>query len=152
VTGIHGDPLHILVTGSRHRGFSRADRGLIRVALIEVHHDIATAWPPGTVPKLIHGGCRGTDLGAKAAAISLGWDHQAFDVDWEAERRRRADWRRAGPERNQRMVDEAHPAVCVAFPWGDNPRSGTADCVRKALAAEVPVRKYYYPDLPEGGT
>jgi hypothetical protein len=41
----------------------------------------------------------------------------------------------AGFWRNQRMIDEGKPWVVVAFPGG----SGTADMVRRARAANVPV-------------
>lgn len=42
----------------------------------------------------------------------------------------------AGPIRNQRMLDEGKPDLVVAFPGG----RGTADMVRRAKAAGVPVR------------
>lgn len=51
----------------------------------------------------------------------------------------RADWptlgKKAGPIRNQRMLDEFQPDAVIAFPGGD----GTADMVRRALKATVPV-------------
>lgn len=52
-----------------------------------------------------------------------------FPADW------RAHGRSAGPIRNQRMVDEGKPDLVVAFPGG----RGTADMVRRAEAAGVPV-------------
>ena len=52
-----------------------------------------------------------------------------------------ADWakhgRAAGPIRNQRMLDEGKPDLVVAFPGG----RGTADMVRRAKAAGVPVKE-----------
>ena len=45
----------------------------------------------------------------------------------------------AGPIRNQFMLDESLPDVVVAFPGGD----GTADMVRRALHAGVPIRQVY---------
>lgn len=41
----------------------------------------------------------------------------------------------AGPERNQRMIDDWQPDGCIAFPGG----AGTADMVRRAKAAGLPV-------------
>jgi len=50
-----------------------------------------------------------------------------------------ANWRThgkaAGPIRNQQMLDEGRPHLVVAFPGG----TGTADMVRRAKAAGVPV-------------
>lgn len=50
-----------------------------------------------------------------------------------------ADWqshgRRAGPVRNQKMLDDYRPKLVVAFPGG----RGTADMIRRAKAAGVPV-------------
>lgn len=50
-----------------------------------------------------------------------------------------ADWvrlgRAAGPVRNQLMIEQGKPDLVVAFPGN----FGTADCVRRAKAAGVPV-------------
>jgi hypothetical protein len=50
-----------------------------------------------------------------------------------------ADWRRdgssAGHIRNQQMLDSEPIDLVVAFPGG----SGTADMVRRARAADIPV-------------
>lgn len=79
---------------------------------------------------LIHGGAPGAD--AHAA------DH-ATDEAWEAIFVFPARWGRystkAGPIRNQRMIDEGKPDVVVAFPGG----RGTADMVRRAEKAGVTV-------------
>jgi hypothetical protein len=51
-----------------------------------------------------------------------------------------ADWsigRKAGPIRNQRMLDEHAPDLVVAFPGG----RGTADMVRRARKSGVEVAK-----------
>lgn len=49
--------------------------------------------------------------------------------------------RAAGPIRNQRMLDDFKPALVVAFPGG----RGTADMVRRAEAAGVPVQRATVP-------
>lgn len=52
-----------------------------------------------------------------------------------------ADWKthgkRAGSIRNQKMIDDYHPQLVVAFPGG----AGTADMVRRARAAGIEVRE-----------
>ena len=52
-----------------------------------------------------------------------------------------AEWskygRAAGPMRNQRMIDEGRPDLVLAFPGG----RGTADMVRRAKLAGVPVKE-----------
>lgn len=45
----------------------------------------------------------------------------------------------AGPRRNQTMVDR-RPAVCLGFPMPGS--RGTADCMRRAAAAGIPVRRW----------
>lgn len=70
---------------------------------------------------------------AKEWAIEEGFSHEPFPVTHE-------EWKRlgprAGPLRNQRMVDALpKPVLCIAFPGG----RGTADCVSRARAAGIPV-------------
>lgn len=43
----------------------------------------------------------------------------------------------AGPQRNQRMLVEGKPNLAIAFPGG----KGTADMVRRAEKAGIPVRR-----------
>lgn len=79
---------------------------------------------------VVHGGCRGADTLAALAALDLGFQAEEWAADW----RRRG--RRAGPLRNQAMVDRGADLV-VAFPGG----AGTADLVRRARAAGIEVRE-----------
>ena len=55
-----------------------------------------------------------------------------------------ADWirhgRAAGPIRNEQMLREGCPDLVVAFHDDPGLGRGTADMVRRALAAGVPVR------------
>jgi hypothetical protein len=50
-----------------------------------------------------------------------------------------ADWKKhgkaAGPRRNQHMIDNHHPDLCVAMPG----KTGTADMVKRCEAAKIPV-------------
>lgn len=58
-------------------------------------------------------------------------DFEAFPADWKQY------GKAAGPIRNQRMIDEGKPELCVAFPGG----RGTADMVRRAEAAGVRIHR-----------
>lgn len=78
---------------------------------------------------LIHGNAPGADSLADAWGLS----RRAY-VDYPAQWQRLG--RAAGPLRNQKMIDEWRPDLVVAFPGG----SGTADMVKRAHAAGIPVR------------
>ena len=80
---------------------------------------------------VIHGGARGADSLAWAFAQDHGLPRSVFLADWGRY------GKRAGPLRNQRMLDEGRPDLLVAFPGG----RGTADMVARALEAGVPVRR-----------
>ena len=78
---------------------------------------------------VIHGDYRGADKLADRAARSLGIPVEPYPALW-------ADYGpSAGPLRNQEMIDEGKPDVCLAFP-GDK---GTADMVTRAKAAGLRV-------------
>ncbi|MDA8301927.1 MAG: DUF2493 domain-containing protein [Actinomycetota bacterium] len=80
---------------------------------------------------VMHGGACGADALAGSWAMSHKLPRLVFRAEWERY------GRRAGPLRNQRMLDEARPDLVVAFPGG----RGTADMVARALRAGVPVRR-----------
>lgn len=71
----------------------------------------------------------GADFHAFQWSHSRGRDHLKFDANWKTYDRA------AGPIRNQRMIDEGKPDMVLAFPGG----RGTADMVRRAKAAGIPV-------------
>lgn len=78
---------------------------------------------------VVGGGARGADtLGMRWAAANK-VRRRVFVADWER------DGESAGPQRNQRMLDEGCPDLVVAFP-GD---VGTADMVARARKAGVKV-------------
>lgn len=58
--------------------------------------------------------------------------HDPFPANWKAL------GKRAGPFRNQRMVD-AGANICLAFPLPSS--RGTWDCVRRAEEAGIPVKE-----------
>lgn len=78
---------------------------------------------------LICGGAAGADCLAADWATFRQVRREFYYADWEAL------GRAAGPIRNQKMLDEGKPDLVVAFPGG----AGTADMVRRAKAAGVPV-------------
>lgn len=90
---------------------------------------------------LIHGAARGADTLAAEWAASRGVPVEVYPARWETDGRKRA-----GPLRNQRMLDEGKPTACVAFPPGPRgPESGTADMVRRCEAAGVLVWRVGWP-------
>ena len=78
---------------------------------------------------VIHGCATGADNQGMIWAQGLGRKHAPFAPDWHRY------GKQAGPIRNQRMIDEGKPDLVIAFPGG----RGTADMVRRAKAAGVPV-------------
>lgn len=81
------------------------------------------------VTAVIHGDQRGADKLAGVWAGGKGLKVVPFPAEWKR------FGRGAGMIRNTRMLKEGCPDLVVAFPGG----SGTADMVRKARTAGVPV-------------
>ena len=74
----------------------------------------------------------GADRCARLAAESLGIPVVTFEVDWNKH------GNRAGPIRNQLMLDAGNPHYVLAYPLPDS--IGTWDMMRRAKKAGVPVR------------
>jgi hypothetical protein len=119
-------PLRLLVCGSRYWSDARL--------LAQVIDQIVTEHGrgrPGVV--LIEGGTRGADRLAGELARSRAWQLEEYPADW------RRHGRAAGPRRNARMLRRGRPERVLAF-TDDLPASpGTADLVRRARAADLPV-------------
>ena len=129
-----GVPIRILVTGSR----DWEDVQTIRRALLWA----ITTYAPNRRVVLIHGDC---PTGADAIA-HVEWVHLSRSNDLHLLAPERftvtpEDWhrigRRAGPERNQLMVDQGAD-ICLAFPLPSS--RGTKDCMKKATIAGIPVK------------
>jgi hypothetical protein len=75
------------------------------------------------VTSLAHGGATGTDSEAGLWAKLNRKPAQVFKARWKEE------GKKAGPLRNQRMLDQFQPDAVVAFPGG----RGTEDMVRRAI-------------------
>ena len=110
--------MRLIVCGGR----SYADRARVNAILDRVERERG-------IDAIIQGGADGADRWA----AEWGWDHRKLVASYAA------DWdrhgRAAGPIRNQEMVDDAEADAVIAFPGG----SGTADLVRRAQAAGLPV-------------
>lgn len=114
--------MRLLVCGGR----SYDDRERLFAAL-----DLAAA--KCGMSTLIHGGARGADRLAGEWAAARRIQETVYPAGWTE------FGRRAGPIRNQRMLDDGRPDGVVAFPGG----AGTADMIRRANAAGLPVWRPY---------
>lgn len=113
-------PLRVLVCGGRKYGDSLAvTRTLDGIAATE------------GLALLIEGGAMGADRLAAYWAEARGMPCVRMSALWSAY------GKQAGPIRNGWMIALLQPDIVVAFPGG----TGTADCVRQARAAGIPVRK-----------
>lgn len=120
----------ILVTGGR----TYADAAKVDEVLGTILVRAAMAHPNEECPMVVrHGDATGADRLAKEWCEANGVPDDPFPVVM-------SEWRRygkaAGPIRNARMIAEPPtPDLVVAFPGND----GTADCVRQAREAGIPV-------------
>lgn len=93
--------------------------------------EYVTGKPCRKVDVVIHGGAQGADMGAAQWGKSEGATVLEFAAEWKKY------GKRAGPLRNQKMIDHGKPEVVIAFAGG----RGTADMVRRAVAAGLPVMR-----------
>lgn len=82
--------------------------------------------------EIIQGGALGADRLARMWAHTRDVACTEFPADWDVH------GKAAGPIRNQRMIDEGRPTKVMAFKGG----RGTADMVRRAKKAGIPVFEY----------
>lgn len=141
-------PIRILVTGSR----SWEDVELLDDALRDAWHDATQVFGPEHPVVIVHGDCRkGADFFARHWAVANGIRQEKYPADWtgpcvpecpDDHRLNRANGQSAcptaGPRRNEQMV-QLGADILVAF-QRDNSR-GTADCIRRAAQAGIPVRR-----------
>lgn len=111
--------MKVLICGGRNFN----DMALVHEAMNDF---VATfGWPT----KVIHGGAAGADMLAGRWAHHRGIPVTVYRADWTRH------GKRAGPIRNQQMIDEGKPDVVIAFPGG----RGTADMLRRAEAAGISI-------------
>ena len=103
--------MRVLVCGGR----AYADRQTLYGALDTLHSQ-------HKFEIVIAGGARGADTLAEEWAKERGVTTKIYQADWAGL------GRKAGPIRNQRMLDEGVPQLVVAFPGG----RGTADMTSRA--------------------
>ena len=104
-----------------------ADRRLLNETLSRLRQERGIAL-------VIAGGARGADTMPEWWGKAEGLPCDVYQADWASL------GRRAGPIRNQRMLDEGKPDLVLAFPGG----RGTADMVRRAREAGVEVIEVTY--------
>ena len=120
---------------------------LLEDTLTQVWHDALANGFTGI--ELMHGCAEGADTIGHEWAFRTGFLIREFPADWNGpcgsecppgHRRRNRRGSEycplAGHRRNQQMVDE-RPVLFVAASYRNS--SGTADCVRRARAAGIPV-------------
>ena len=95
---------------------------------------VLNAFPSGTV--IIHGAGRGADSIAAEIASAMGFDVLPFPAKWAKY------GPKAGPIRNQQMLDEGKPTEVHAFSNNLVKGSGTFDMVERARKAGLPVAVY----------
>lgn len=127
--------MRILVTGSRH-GWDHEELSQALHAVVDEMLDYGVYIYGVDDPMvLVHGAAPGVDT--QAALI---WENELK----QAVEPHPAHWneygRRAGPLRNQEMVDSGIN-LCLAFL--DPESRGTKDCVERAEKAGITVRKWY---------
>lgn len=111
----------ILVTGGR----DYADQAMLFGAL-DMQAEQARIY------RIIQGGASGADQLARFWCHSRMVQYENYPADWKAH------GKAAGPIRNQQMIDEGKPTMVFAFPGGRD----TADMIRRATAAGIPVHKF----------
>lgn len=94
----------------------------------------------GEKVRIIHGGAKGLDNIAGNSAKNYSVRCDEFPADWEAY------GRKAGPVRNQQMLEE-EPKVVFAFHDDLRESKGTLDMCIRAASAGVPVYVISHADL-----
>jgi hypothetical protein len=104
---------------------------------VEIISDaIISTWQEAGSPKdtiLIVGRARGVDTFAEMFGETLGFTIEPHKAHWEKE------GKSAGHQRNQRMVNSGAD-ICLAFLR--NGSKGTANCIKLAEKAGIPVQIY----------
>ncbi len=137
-----GEPLRILVTGSRHCTEDEAEFVARKIHAVVSRDQMTNGSRPVII---VHGKCPngGVDLAAhKWAEINDDMEPEPHPADWEPY------GRAAGPIRNGEMV-ATRPEVCLAFPAPGS--RGTWDCVRQAADAGIPVEVWPLSMTAPGG-
>lgn len=139
--------VHVLVTGSR----TWDDRQAVADALLDAWHDAVQTVSPEVHFTVVHGDCpTRADAIAKQWAIDNSVFHHAVPANWSGpctascpdtphrKSNRHGEYcPMAGHYRNQLMVDMG---IDLVLAFHRNNSRGTADCIRRATKAGIPVR------------
>lgn len=118
--------VRILVSGSREW----TDKQIVHETLRRVYYMKVSA--EDTEHVLLHGCARGIDEIAEQWAIQEGcWEIERYPAEWTKYQLK------AGPIRNQKMIDVGKPDAAVVF-W-DGKSRGTLDTMRRCIQGGVPV-------------
>lgn len=99
--------MRLLVSGYRYfNDYNVIEREILKILNKDEKHTI------------IHGNCQGVDLIADDIAKKNNWERFIFRPDWSI-------GKKAGPIRNQKMIDEGKPDMALLF-MSENSR-GTVD-------------------------
>lgn len=112
--------MRVLVYGGRDFGKTKSERGTF-MAVMELIHSVTP------ISVVIEGEAPGADDLAKRWAGWKGVSVEPYPARWDEL------GHRAGPERNQRMIDQGRPDLAVQMPGG----TGTADMAKRVLAAGI---------------
>ena len=114
----------VLICGSRfYTDYGRVLHYIRRLKATSVNGDIA----------IISGGARGADTLAVKASKACGLPFREYPAQWEKY------GKKAGPIRNQTMLDMEKPELVVAFHEDVENSKGTKDMVSRAERSGVPV-------------
>lgn len=113
----------ILICGSRH--WTNRDA---------IHRELESL--RGQQVTVIEGGCRGADRLAAVTAPTFGFAVEEYQAAW------RIHGHAAGPIRNTKMLVEGKPDEVWAFHEDLRRSKGTADMVRQAQRAGIPVKVF----------
>lgn len=115
--------MQILICGSREWDNFEVIRNTFRELKIE-----------GDKYTIIHGGCSGADSIAGFIAKEMGCKVQVFTADWKTY------GKRAGPIRNQKMLDIGKPDMILAFHNKIETSKGTLDLISRAQNKGLQVK------------
>jgi YspA, cpYpsA-related SLOG family len=114
--------MRILIAGDRHWRCDELAKQIVNRLLARYGSDLV----------IVHGGAAGVDKSFSDACENLGVVAELHLADW------RGLANIAGPMRNREMV-ESGADMCIALHRTLETSRGTKDCIRKALAAQIPV-------------
>lgn len=115
--------MKILICGDRHWDNYDSVLNIVKRLIKKYGNDIT----------IIEGGATGADTMAKKAAVQLEIKYKEYPANWELY------GKKAGPIRNQQMLDEENPDIVIAFTPDINKSIGTRDMCSRAKKANKPV-------------